>query len=107
MFVLTIEPLGTKFQKQDDLEKTFLANGQGEPIEFGADQCTTFHLTVPFGNNFFRLGILVHNDTAKENLKQRLGNNLILSVLAPPRQQFSRPTPIGLYTRARALNSMM
>ena len=37
---------GTNFQKQGDLETTFLANDQGGAIEFGADQCTAFRLKV-------------------------------------------------------------
>ena len=49
--VCLISPLnhfGTNFQKQGDLETTFLANDQGEAIEFGADQCKALRLTIPF-----------------------------------------------------------
>ena len=81
--------LRVKFRKQGNLDRSFLANRHGEPIEFGADQCTAFRLAILFCNNLSRSGILVRNDAAKERLKQRLGNNLIMSVFTSPRQPFT------------------
>ena len=81
--------LGAKFRKQGCLDRAFLVNGQGKPIEFGADQCAVFPLACVFCNSLFHSGILVRNDAVKENLKRRLGNNLILSVLTSPRQPFT------------------
>jgi len=33
---------GTQRSKQTDFERSFFGNGQGETIEFGADQCMEF-----------------------------------------------------------------
>jgi hypothetical protein len=38
-------PPGTKYHEQADWEKSFFGNNQGEPIEFGANQCTAFRLS--------------------------------------------------------------
>ena len=44
MFVVVILSPGTKFRKQADFEKSFFGNGQGEAVDFGADQCTASNL---------------------------------------------------------------
>jgi len=44
MFVAMTGLPGAKCYKQVNLEKSFFGSSQGEPIEFGAHQCTMFHL---------------------------------------------------------------
>ena len=79
----------TNCHEQADLEKSFFGNGQGEAIEFGADQCTAFCCDVSFCTNPFHSGILVRNDTTKDKLRQRIGGSLIMSDLIFLHQPFT------------------
>ena len=71
----------TKCCEQADLEMTFFGNSQGEAVEFGADQCTSFIYDILSYTNPFYLGILVRNDAVRDRLQQRLGSSIIMSGL--------------------------
>ena len=73
---------GIKYYKQIDLEKSFFGSGQGETMEFGADQCKHFISFVKFHSvPTSPPGILVRDDAVRDRLQQRVGNSIIMSVL--------------------------
>ena len=81
---------GAKFRKQVDLEASFFGNGQGETVEFGAEQCMEFHCDASFCTNLFHSGILVRNDAAKDRLERRLNkSSIVMSGLVFPHRPFT------------------